>query len=297
MIDDDPRQENVLAIVGHSLGATILVSAIDELMLARIEGTPICESIKPFGHAVIAINPALEANALLPLRSRSVLRARKVDPEHWQSKLLHVLSTEADSATAGAFVWARRARLAAFWSAPGVADLTADHGAGAHFDEGGLNVTAAGNYAGIRTGRMRWRGARDGWCYVRCAVTPDEEAYCFDDWRGAKLPDTPNESMEVILTDSAFMDDHNDIFNPNVLGYLATVVTESRYRECKQLSETEDCVQQTWAQCGSSKPDFQTCFNNYRMKFDEIIAREGGRKKAAGLNQPIYPSCPSAGVR
>lgn len=111
---DDPNR-NTLLTIGHSFGGLVLVSALHDVLLDRVISTvPVgsafcgsnkmgcsqCFKSRPFGHGVVLLNPAVEANELLPLKEAV---AEEQCYAKTQQKLLHVVSSEADIATSIAF--------------------------------------------------------------------------------------------------------------------------------------------------------------------------------------------------
>lgn len=70
VIDDNPEHanRNLYFVTGHSFGGAILLSALNEILLDLVvEATAddACVESRSFGHGVVLLNPAIEANEVL----------------------------------------------------------------------------------------------------------------------------------------------------------------------------------------------------------------------------------------
>jgi hypothetical protein len=162
----DPRvggKDRMLAVIGHSFGGAIVVTALSEVMLARAENAKPSNDCEPdplnpcsepcalaqgFGDAVAILNPAIEANEVLPLKS--VVSQHCYPPS--QPKLLHVLSTDADTATNVYFPLGQTLAMITWDEEKALPYTFRDEKI--DLDERQLDRTTVGNYPGYWTGRM-----------------------------------------------------------------------------------------------------------------------------------------------
>lgn len=230
---------NLLLIVGHSFGGAIVLSALHEVLLDRVvnaeeasgqcrrKGRDACEVEAPcvrtrrLANGVIALNPAIEGNQILQLKE---LISERCFPKD-QPTLLHVISTEADAATHTYFPLAQRLGTL-FWEEE-VLDRVY-RGTPTELSEERLDRVAVGNLDRFWTGRMT-RGAA-GWEY--CSFARNHYFECGPSVPKPMrlLPTRTFEPAAFIYTDSAFMGDHNDVFNSSVSAYVAAIAMESLSR-------------------------------------------------------------------
>ena len=91
-IKNSNSNKNNYFVTGHSLGAAIILSSINEILMDRIIAGKLnenrdCTLSEPFGHGVMLINPAIEANEILQLKeliaeSDFLPRATPIDAYH-----------------------------------------------------------------------------------------------------------------------------------------------------------------------------------------------------------------------
>ena len=227
----------VFVTVGHSFGGAIVLSALNEVLLERVvaaskskkcnpngidECREMCVKARSFGDAIILLNPAIEANQVLPLKSAVAERCFPPD----QSKLLHVVSTSEDFATHRLFPMGQWLKMLAWREED---SLPRDYrGEPMTLSEHDLDITTVGNYPGYWTGLLEEKDGRYRYCSYalnnakQCADRPPPEG---------GFPARSFEPLSFVYTDGGFMSDHNDVFNEKVSAYLATVVQESITRK------------------------------------------------------------------
>jgi hypothetical protein len=255
------RNRNILAITGHSFGAAVVLAALNDILLERLVTAsklppeqcqlkstfPHCQSgcykTAPFGDAVVLINPAVEANELIQIKE---LITEKRCFDRNQPKLLHILSSDKDLPTRYAF------SIGQFL---GVSlrnheyNLPRDIPIGDSlekktviYDEYSLDTTTVGNYPPFRTGRSQskkdmsrkeiemCKDKNSDQCYTPCEGKND----CVSKYERLHSPEhipvAPFEPVSIIYGDSSFMSGHTDIFNAEVLAYIATAIIENQYK-------------------------------------------------------------------
>lgn len=277
--------QNILVALGHSFGGLVLMTALNDVLLERVlsatdQGHQSCDAgnadhcqtcvqTRTFGHGIILLNPAIEANELLQLKE--VVAAEQCYAQT-QPKLLHVLSSEADSATNVAF------RVGQFL---GVSLRSSERplqrtykGKTVTLHERDLDTTTIGNYLPFRTGVSLHNHARHPDC--RLASTKREECYvpCKDDARclvreadkAQHIPVGAAEPLHFLYTDANFIKEHNDVFNADVGGYIAATVMESSFKRLTNPTQAAEIV----TECRSKTTedfDFPSCFDYYKARF------------------------------
>lgn len=258
--DEDDPNKNQYLVIGHSLGAAVLLTGLNEVFLERIinegpdrlalsEGESLdpCILTKPFGHGVALLNPAIEASEILQLKH---LVGNTCFEEN-QERFMHIISSEADKATTGVFEAAQWIGLGISWEQAIFKRQIGKLGQTKReitFDEMDLDVTTVGNYEPFLTGYLFANGpeadlgdpALDSciseprganWQYVSF-----KREDCFASYIGNQdhVPVGDHEPLSFIKTDENFIDGHNDIFNQNVAAYLATILAESRQKRARR---------------------------------------------------------------
>lgn len=279
VIDDERPNRNTLLVTGHSFGGAIVLSALHEILLERvIEAKPVdqtsnCVSSHPFGHGVILLNPAIEANAILQLEE--LVAEKVVAPcfHESQSKLLHVISSSADGATVWPFYFGQLFGVNAQWKQTSFEREFC--GSTVRFDEHELDTTTVGNYAPFHTGRLKWkRGVKNGspWKYVS-SDSSDKSCKESENKAGSKkvksdqVPVYENDPLAFIYTDTKLISDHNDVFNVGISAYLSSIVAQSRYK--RYLKNTSARTDNIPSQCisGTNEFEFGKCFDAYQKAF------------------------------
>ena len=129
------------------------------------------------------------------------------------------------------------------------------------------NRTTIGNFAPFRTGKFTKNGTE--WKYESCENGKDK---CLSEFgndlpeKRQHIPVLDHESLAFIPTDSHFIEDHNDVFDGNVVSYLATIVDQTRAKQNPINNDIpSDCKKE-------DKFDFDTCFKH----FHRILPRSSG---------------------
>lgn len=251
----DRKDRNYLVIVGHSFGGAITLGALHDPLLERLLALQDGQRIRAFGDAVIMLNPAIEANQGLLLKENSLkVGALGTQPP----PLLYVISSHGDSATHFAFPLGQWVGVNLTWSQ---VDLDRTYnGARYRLREEDLDTTALGNYSLYRTALLIDRECPlpDG--SDNCAPRPPEprviddtdigkwrfRSFCSADGGNAdpalpRMPCYSNEPVNFIYTSQSFIADHNDIFNDQVIAFMATAVSKAIYERTAGASYYREC--------------------------------------------------------
>ena len=226
---DKKNDNNVLVTIGHSFGGAIVVSAVTDILIARTIAKK--ETAKSIGDTIIVLNPAIEANQILPLIESAVDASYSED----QSPLFISISSDADSANHYAFPLGQSVNLLLSWKQ---ADLNRNF----YHDrldetelvlkEEHLDTTTVGNFAPYLTHYLSStviEGAAPKITLTRCEENAEE---CVP--KGlttlsghptiGPLPD--NYPFYFIKTNDSIMKDHNDIFNHTMRTFMITLIDD-----------------------------------------------------------------------
>ncbi len=257
VIDDGAPNKNLYLVVGHSFGAAIVLSALNEVFLERIVDAPpakdcdaiatpgcTCVETRPFGHGVVLLNPAIEANEAFQLKQVMAGRCFGKNQLH----LMHVISSDADDATNRYF------RVGQWIDMLNWRETELDrevNGQPVRFSESDLDTITVGNYAPFQTGQLcdsqiapenrRPECRLDDGRPKPCAITETDRRWYYITYvnnencvpaqdRAQHIPFAPHEPLVFVQTDQGFIKDHNDIFTPGVEAYLAAIVSEARFK-------------------------------------------------------------------
>lgn len=292
------RNRNVFLVIGHSFGGAIVLGALNDVLLERVisaqplegercrfesEPDASCRITRPFGHGVVLLNPAIEANQIFQLKE--LVAARRFSRS--QSRLLHVISTRADQATHGAFPLGQALgvgtswRQAELWRRRSSGDWQDVDDGWLSLDEWSLDTATVGNFPGFRTGFLdaSEKSEKDAplWCYRSCVpdsfgevshdcVDPEEE--------DAHFPVRPFEPLAFIYADESFMSSHSDVFNPRVRAYLNAIVAES-------LNRRRELPEGLVESCGGDG-NFGTCFEHFLEREKDYLLAVGRDPAALG---------------
>jgi pimeloyl-ACP methyl ester carboxylesterase len=281
-----PRGEtngNLFLVIGHSFGGAIVLSALNEVLLDKLIGADpsdqcyqpawgedtcqeSCVRTEPFGHGVLVLNPAIEANHMLQLRG---MVAENCYPKD-QDKLLHVISSEADTATHRYFPLGQSIAML-LWDEKDIHRTY--RGRPQTISEERLDRTTIGNLSQFWTGRLQKVGS--DWRY--CSYALDNFKNCPDLQPPAdSIPTRSFEPVSFIYTDGEFMSDHNDVFNAKVAAYLGAVAMESRSR--RNSFRAWDRPRHRAADLQGCQPEqgyysFQRCFDQLNAIFADADGR------------------------
>jgi hypothetical protein len=279
---DRPLNRNLYFVTGHSFGGAVVLAALNDVMLERIvsgiltrnddsastrndDGCVEEVETRSFGHGVVLLNPAIEANEALQLKE--LVAETCFGPR--QARLLHVISSDADTATNKTFRLGQLLGVNTTWKQTEL--YRQFRGKPLRFQETALDTITVGNFKPFQTGQLdRSASIPDGWDYRSCV---GDEANCLDETdRQQHIPVRRNEPLAFIHTDANFIADHNDVFNNNVAAYLAAIVAEARYKLLMKAKEdprrpkVEDA--RLPKECRSG--DFGFCFANFQIRFKEL---------------------------
>ena len=230
------KKDRMLISIGHSFGGAIMASALNEVLMTniinakpdsncRVQGIDQCieQCVKAegFGEGVVILNPAIEANQILPLKS--LIADRCFPPS--QKKLLHIITTDADTPTKTIFPLGQRISMLS-WKEK--SDLNYSYrNQPIKISEQELDRSTIGHLKAYWTGRLFSKG-KTGKSYTYCSLASDNFKSCSGIAPANNaFPTRTFEPLSVISTDGGFMEDHNDIFNEEVISYLSTIVRES----------------------------------------------------------------------
>jgi hypothetical protein len=232
----DPNK-NLFLVVGHSFGGAVVLTALNEVLIERIvaaepaESGKGCVETRPFGHGVVLLNPAIEANEALQLKEL----ASQICFALTQQKLMHVISSDADEATNKAFRIGQWLGVSLRWSEARIEWKFRNKTV--QLEESDLDTITVGNFIPLQTGQLKAsRQSPGSWSYASCVERTD----CLADrekYEPKHIPASRYEPLAFIHTDSAFIADHNDIFNENVAAYLAAILAEARDKRGRDLKK------------------------------------------------------------
>lgn len=294
----DPNK-NLYLVTGHSLGAAVLLTGLNEIFLERIidkqKGDGCIAPTDAFGHGVALINPAIETSEILELKQ---LAAQNCFDRN-QERMMHVISSDADKTTTGIFEAAQWLGLVIGWNqARFDRDFELSDGTTRRirFDEIKMDTTTVGNYEPFLTGYLFAKDSEEAeeygisqgcavtsadaiWKYVPFKKIKGEDCFkeIFDD--EAHVPIGDYEPLAFIKTDEEFIGDHNDIFNENVAAYLATIVAENRFIRARahwKNVKTRNAAYEGPKACHPSASEdgmefrFGPCFDAYHQVFCEL---------------------------
>lgn len=228
---DRKHERNVLAIVGHSFGGAITVSATTEVLTEYItNGRQEKGQRNSIGDAVILLNPAIEANQTLNM----VEAAIKQTPSHASYPLFVSISTDADLATHYFFPLGQTLNLLFTWRQK---DLQRSYyhdritNEALTLKEEHLDTTTTGNFAPYLTHRLSMEHAGDT-SYPNlqpCDEAPDDcgpKGLTTLNGNPTIGPLPENYPLYFVKTDKTVMTGHNDIFNARILAFLMTLIDD-----------------------------------------------------------------------
>jgi hypothetical protein len=267
VIDERPGQanRNLYLVTGHSFGGAVVLSALNEIFLERVAAATAkstddpCVETRPFGHGVVLLNPAIEANEVFQLKELVAETCFVAS----QPRLMHVISSDADEATNEVFSIGQWLGVSLTWKQATLAREFDDRPV--QFEESDLDTITVGNFPPFQTGQLDHSSSSgSGWDYRSC-VGP--EVACIDPaYKAQHIPVEHNEPLAFIQTDQNFIADHNDVFNDNVSAYLAAIVAENRYKGILRDSSVVD--PRLPEKCRSD--DFEECFKYYQERFKSV---------------------------
>lgn len=266
---DRKRDENYLAIVGHSFGGAITLSALHDQLMDRMISAQNGDDIQSFGDGVILLNPAIEATQGLLLKENSLKVGMTNKPT---PSLLYVVSSEGDIPTHWAFPAGQYLDVYLTWNQTTLYRryLNQSH----ILKETEMDTTTIGNFPEFWTGQIVksrdpnkltnkniklkqsslysviGNAETEGWRFISyCNESPSPV-------RTKQFPCLPNEPADFIYTDKNFISGHNDIFNDEVISLLTAVVAKSNYKKIAS-KPFESCTD------GNGDFSFGRCFDHF----------------------------------
>lgn len=292
--------KNLFVMTGHSFGGMALLAATNNILIERIAnaeqvpctdnpGCNTCYKSKPFGHGIVLLNPAVEANEILPLKE--LITHQHCFAEE-QPKLLHIISSEADFATNTAFKTGQY--LGVSLQSSELELKRQYHGQEIPLHEHALNTITVGNFPGFRTGLSRKRNAdaytarlcrnQDGdreECYIACegqheCVAPEERSSHFTVFN--------NDPLHFLYTDRHFISSHSDVFNDTVQSYVAAISYDAQYKrllDAKLNPKTRHGHIPRYCLDNNGKFNFSDCLDGFKGK----LATKPEKQQSTHANQ------------
>ena len=227
----DPR--NVLVVVGHSFGGAILLSAYSELVLDRIKslanGDGTFPADTPLADALVLINPAIEANEMLPVKE-AIIKHQPWNPS--TPNLMRVLSTKADKATHQLFPLGQLLGTVVTWNQDQLfrSYLKAEENPEAlkYLHERTLDRTTVGNFLPYHTQEM----LPENETYKSWEIKDlcDANTRQLKGKRHTEAPTFPcgrTDPVQFVYTPEEFMNGHSDIFNAEVSAYIISSINSA----------------------------------------------------------------------
>jgi hypothetical protein len=287
------RKGNFMLTVGHSFGSAIVLSALNDTLMEKMLAQQRGESVKPFGDAVVLLNPAVEADLGLLLKENSmkVGAMKKTVPS-----LMYVVSSRADIPTNVAFPIGQFLGVDLTWDQTvlyrnyfghvyHIAETTLDHNTIGNYDAfrtGYMSDEIAGPDASARYVAIANRVQAPGDTSPEVKTAPSDtlgkwgfESYCSDDLAKAtkdRFPCFENDPVDFISAPESFIKDHNDVFNDAVKSLLTAAVTKS-------LAEKNDNVAPYYC-ADAGKFSLGICFAYYYEVNKRISELEAAERKS-----------------
>lgn len=286
--DNDPNK-NILIMTGHSFGGLVLISALKDVLIERLVNTTnvpnslcgknaascsVCKQTQPFSHALVLVNPAVEANEILQLKE---LAAKESCYARSQAKLIHIVSSKADLANKTAFQVGQYLGM----SLHGNENVLEREykGKKMRIHERDLDITTAGNSPLFRTALSIKRtpqnehqcDAKDRQrdeCYIPCL-----NGECLSQDSNTHIAGSHYEPLHFLYTDSDYIAGHNDVFNAYIAGYISAVTVEASFRRLlgKGVRPENMTERDVPHQCTMPKNrdfDFPNCFDLFKRQFE-----------------------------
>lgn len=260
--------KNTFVIIGHSFGGAIVLSALHDVMLAELIAVARkrdsldqqqCDKVKRFADGVILLNPAIEANRVILLREI----AAKCEFGEYQPQLMHVISSEADTATSRYFPIGQYANITSPLSPKKLRRTI--NGKQVVLSERELDVTTAGNLDQLRTGYLYHDNKSGGWSYRSCRNDLEACGVIGAHKQANHIPVKEFDPISFIRTDSNFIRDHNDVFSCYVQSYITTIMFETQAIDRGYADpdlESNSQTEQEVGNCAYPNFNFGQCFNN-----------------------------------
>lgn len=236
--------KNLYLVTGHSLGAAVLLTGLNEFFMERIidktNGDGCVDPTDSFGHGVALLNPAIETSEILELKQ---LVGRNCFHEN-QERMMHIISSDADKATTGIFEVAQWLGLVIGWNqarfersfvlrdendAVRKDENDEEEKVTIKFDEAKMDMTTVGNYEPFLTGYLFAKNSKKAERYGLiecpedgdCTIPRDDDCViqAGDDKLWNYVPFKRRKECFFKVTEN---DDHVPISNHEPLAFIKT---------------------------------------------------------------------------
>jgi hypothetical protein len=262
--------KNSYVIIGHSFGGAIVLSALHDVLLNDLvasnaslsDTTTECKKINRFADALILLNPAIEANKVVLLKEAAA-RCRFDDT---QPPLMHILSSDGDTATRIFFPLGEYANIAAPLRPKKLKRRI--KGKDIILDERQLSLTTAGNIEQFRTAYLSFNQHSSTWAMDKCSESLDDCGITDAKQQANHFDVDVYDPLRFIKTDTAFISNHNDAFSCYVQGFISSVVFETQYTERGFDGSAQPKIKAGCVNSSQGKFDFMQCFNSQIDDYD-----------------------------
>jgi hypothetical protein len=229
----EPPIKSRLVVIGHSFGGAVVYSATSQILLGRFvdsqPGKGFTDSAKGFGDLVVLLNPAFEALRYSPAFDLGQSRCSYFSG---QAPKLAILTSETDYATGMAFPLGRAFNT--FFETHNEVERN-DCGYRMTLDEGEADRNAVGHYLPLVSHTLTPMRDKKALQVARSAEIKNVWANQtsggstqFGKTLLAHLKKTvPRSPYLNIRVDKELMDGHNDIFRPEVAGFIELLIQMS----------------------------------------------------------------------
>ena len=270
---DDQNQDlykNSYVIIGHSFGGAIVLSALHDVLLKDIvaanpsysEIAHECEKIRRFADALILLNPAIEANKVVLLKEA----AARCKFDSTQAPLMHVLSSDGDSATRIFFPIGQYANIASPLSPKKLKRRV--NGKDIILDERKLSINTIGNIEQFRTAYLSFDRKTENWDMGLCVESLEDCRITDSRQQANHFNVSEHDPLRFIKTGRTFIKDHNDAFGCYVQGFISSVVFETQFIEKGFQTSKRRNLPAGCADSSKDEFDFMQCFNSQIEDYD-----------------------------
>lgn len=282
---DKINDNNTLLIAGHSFGAQMLSSAVNEILLHRMIEKKYNKDkeLEKFADGIVLVNPAVEANQFLQLYELSL--DQDVRNDLGDRKLLTIITTKDDFPTRKLFP------IGQFFNTlfTNQNKIDRDYFSEGKVSEFDLDLITVGQYKPFHTANLFGKKIADSnqssnesndkkydLYFKDCCADPDKCDLSKDKTRficeDKKLP------ISIIYTEESFIENHNDIFNNKLIAYLSAAASGNTLLRKKRngVGNRGDMsfnpgslwLVELTEQCTENKDfDFSKCFTFFYKKF------------------------------
>ncbi|WPD24485.1 MAG: hypothetical protein SD837_07945 [Candidatus Electrothrix scaldis] len=268
---DKSRENNTLFIAGHSFGAEILSSAVNEILLHRMVERKYNKDreLSKLADAIVLVNPAVEANQFLQLYELSL--DEDVTLDLGRKNLLTIISSNKDIPAKYVFP------IGQFFETLFVKQeiISREKTFQEDLSEFELELTTAGQFKPFHTENLYVKKEDDSGQvhleFEKCYENPNECRLSNDKGKFLSNKKIP---ISFIYTDDNFIEDHNDIFNDKLISYLVTAMSGAAINGGK-LDKNDDSHSILTANCMKDDEfNFSKCFDFFYKIFSSPDAKE-----------------------